>query len=152
MRPDRIVVGECRGAEALDMLQAMTTGHDGSLTTLHANSPAEVIPRLVMMVRYGMDLPTEIIEEQIASALDLVVQQDRLSGGKRRITQIAMRDENGTHGRRRFAPIVSWNRRAQRYEWSEVPSWIEELPYMNVATEAEVEQWAQSVQCCCLAA
>ena len=152
MRPDRIVVGECRGAEALDMLQAMTTGHDGSLTTLHANSPAEVIPRLVMMVRYGMDLPTEIIEEQIASALDLVVQQDRLSGGKRRITQIAMRDENGTHERRRFAPIVSWNRRAQRYEWSEVPSWIEELPYMNVATEAEVEQWAQSVQCCCLAA
>lgn len=152
MRPDRIVVGECRGAEALDMLQAMTTGHDGSLTTLHANSPAEVIPRLVMMVRYGMDLPTEIIEEQIASALDLVVQQDRLSGGKRRITQIAMRDESGARGRCHFTPIVCWNRRAQRYEWSEAPSWIEELPYMNVATETEVEQWVQSVQCCYLAA
>lgn len=152
MRPDRIVVGECRGAEALDMLQAMNTGHDGSLTTLHANSPAEVIPRLVMMGRYGMDLPTEIIEEQIASALDLVVQQDRLSGGKRRITQIAMRDESGGHGRQRFVPIVGWNRRAQRYEWGELPSWIDELPFMNVASEEEVGQWAQSVQCCSLAA
>lgn len=152
MRPDRIVVGECRGAEALDMLQAMNTGHDGSLTTLHANSPSEVIPRLVMMVRYGMDLPTEIIEEQIASALDLVVQQDRLSGGKRRITQVAMYGENDAHGRRGFVPIVSWDRRIQRYEWGELPSWIEDLPYMNVATEAEVRQWVQSVRCCCLAA
>ena len=146
MRPDRIVVGECRGAEALDMLQAMNTGHDGSLTTLHANSPSEVIPRLVMMVRYGMDLPTEIIEEQIASALDLVVQQDRLSGGKRHITQVAMYGENDAHGRRGFVPIVSWDRRTQRYEWGELPSWIEDLPYMNVATEAEVRQWVQSVR------
>lgn len=149
MRPDRIIVGECRGAEALDMLQAMNTGHDGSLTTLHANSPSEVIPRLVMMVRYGMDLPTEIIEEQIASALDLVVQQDRLSGGRRRITQIAMRDERGAQGRRRFVPIVNWNRRARRYEWHELPPWIEELSFMGVASEEEVEQWAHSVQRCC---
>lgn len=152
MRPDRIVVGECRGAEALDMLQAMNTGHDGSLTTLHANSPAEVIPRLVMMVRYGMDLPTEIIEEQIASALDLVIQQDRLSGGKRRITQIAMRDENDagmTREHRRFVPVVRWDRRTQRYEWSELPSWIEDLPFMGMASEQEVGQWVQSVHCCC---
>lgn len=152
MRPDRIVVGECRGAEALDMLQAMNTGHDGSLTTLHANSPAEVIPRLVMMVRYGMDLPTEIIEEQIASALDLVIQQDRLSGGKRRITQIAMRDENDagmTREHRRFVPVVRWNRRTQRYEWSELPAWIEDLPFMGMASEQEVGQWVQSVHCCC---
>ena len=134
------------------MLQAMNTGHDGSLTTLHANSPSEVIPRLVMMVRYGMDLPTEIIVEQIASALDLVVQQDRLSGGKRRITQVAMYGENNAHGRRGFVPIVSWDRRTQRYEWGELPSWIEDLPYMNVATEAEVRQWVQSERCCCLAA
>lgn len=152
MRPDRIVVGECRGAEALDMLQAMNTGHDGSLTTLHANSPAEVIPRLVMMVRYGMDLPTEIIEEQIASALDLVIQQDRLSGGKRRITQIAMRDENDagmTREHRRFVPVVRWDRRTQRYEWSELPAWIEDLPFMGTASEQEVGQWVQSVHCCC---
>lgn len=152
MRPDRIVVGECRGAEALDMLQAMNTGHDGSMTTLHANSPAEVIPRLVMMVRYGMDLPTEIIEEQIASALDLVIQQDRLSGGKRRITQIAMRDENDadmTREHRRFVPVVRWDRRTQRYEWSELPAWIEDLPFMGMASEQEVGQWVQSVHCCC---
>lgn len=152
MRPDRIVVGECRGAEALDMPQAMNTGHDGSLTTLHANSPAEVIPRLVMMVRYGMDLPTEIIEEQIASALDLVIQQDRLSGGKRRITQIAMRDENDadmTREHRRFVPVVRWDRRTQRYEWSELPAWIEDLPFMGMASEQEVGQWVQSVHCCC---
>lgn len=151
MRPDRIIVGECRGAEALDMLQAMNTGHDGSLTTLHANSPAEVIPRLMMMVRYGMDLPIEIIEEQVASALDLVVQQDRLSGGKRRVTQIAMRSEGArsVRERRRFAPIVRWDRRTQRYEWSELPAWIEELPFMNVASEEEVAQWVQSVRCSC---
>ena len=77
MRPDRIIVGECRGAEALDMLQAMTTGHDGSLTTLHAGSPREAMARLVTMVRYGMDLPTEVIEEQVVSALDVIVQHDR---------------------------------------------------------------------------
>ncbi|MDR0500953.1 MAG: CpaF family protein [Coriobacteriales bacterium] len=88
MRPDRIVVGECRGAEALDMLQAMNTGHDGSLTTLHANSPYEVINRLIMMSRYGMDLPISLIEEQIASALDLIVQMDRFSDGTRRVSMI----------------------------------------------------------------
>ena len=150
MRPDRIIVGECRGAEALDMLQAMNTGHDGSLTTLHANSPAEVIPRLVMMVRYGMDLPIEIIEEQVASALDLIVQQDRLSGGKRRITQIAMRGKDTGSARKsqRFTPIVHWDRRMQRYDWSGLPAWIEELPFMNVASEEEVAQWVQSVRCC----
>lgn len=74
MRPDRIVVGECRGAEALDMLQAMSTGHDGSLTTLHANSPSEAVSRLTTMVRYGAELPIEAIESQIANAIDLVVQ------------------------------------------------------------------------------
>ena len=88
MRPDRIIVGECRGAEALDMLQAMNTGHDGSLTTLHANSPSEVVSRLVMMSRYGMDLPVSVIEEQIASALDIIIQLDRFNDGSRRITSI----------------------------------------------------------------
>lgn len=90
MRPDRIVVGEVRGGEALDMLQAMNTGHDGSLTTAHANSPRDVISRLeTMVLMAGMDLPIRAIREQIASALDLIVQQERMRDGKRRITCIA---------------------------------------------------------------
>lgn len=90
MRPDRIVVGECRGGEALDMLQAMNTGHDGSLTTVHANSPRDVISRLeTMVLMSGMDLPARAIREQIASALNLVVHEARLSDGSRRITRIS---------------------------------------------------------------
>jgi len=99
MRPDRIVVGECRGGEALDMLQAMNTGHDGSLTTAHANSPRDVISRLeVMTLMAGMDIPMTAVREQIASAVDVIVQQTRLSDGSRRITSIAEVTgvENGT--------------------------------------------------------
>ena len=99
MRPDRIVVGECRGGEALDMLQAMNTGHDGSLTTAHANSPRDVISRLeVMTLMAGMDIPMNAVREQIASAVDVIVQQTRLSDGSRRITSIAEVTgvENGT--------------------------------------------------------
>jgi len=89
MRPDRIVVGEVRGAEALDMLQAMNTGHDGSLTTGHANSPRDILRRLETMVMMaGMDLPMRAIREQIASAVDLIVQQSRLADGTRRITHV----------------------------------------------------------------
>ncbi len=89
MRPDRIVVGECRGGEALDMLQAMNTGHDGSLTTAHANSPRDVLSRLeVMVLMAGMDLPVTAIREQISSAVDLVVQQSRYPCGTRKITKI----------------------------------------------------------------
>ena len=89
MRPDRIVVGEVRGAEALDMLQAMNTGHDGSLTTGHANSPRDMLRRLETMVMMaGMDLPSRAIREQISSAVELIVQQSRLSDGTRRITHI----------------------------------------------------------------
>ncbi len=90
MRPDRIIVGECRGAEALDMLQAMNTGHDGSLTTCHANSPRDAIGRLENMVMMaGYDLPVAAIREQIASAVNLIVQQTRLSDGSRKIVQIS---------------------------------------------------------------
>ncbi|MEN3158501.1 ATPase, T2SS/T4P/T4SS family [Alkalimonas sp. NCh-2] len=90
MRPDRVVVGECRGGEALDMLQAMNTGHDGSLTTAHANSPRDCISRLeVMVMMAGMDLPIMAIREQIASAVQLIVQQSRFSDGSRRITSIS---------------------------------------------------------------
>jgi pilus assembly protein CpaF len=90
MRPDRIVVGECRGAEALDMLTAMNTGHDGSLTTAHANTPRDVVSRLeVMVMMAGMDLPQRAIREQIASAIHFVIQQSRLADGSRKVTHIS---------------------------------------------------------------
>ena len=89
MRPDRIVVGECRGGEALDMLQAMNTGHDGSMTTGHANTPRDTLSRLeTMVLMAGMDLPLRAIREQIASAVDLIVHQNRLKDGTRKIINI----------------------------------------------------------------
>jgi len=89
MRPDRIVVGECRGGETLDMLQAMNTGHDGSLTTLHANSPRDALSRMeTMVLMSGMDLPLKVVRQQISSAVDLIVQQTRLKDGSRKITAI----------------------------------------------------------------
>jgi pilus assembly protein CpaF len=89
MRPDRIVVGECRGGEALDMLQAMNTGHDGSLTTLHANSPRDALSRLeTMVLMAGMDLPLKVVRQQISSAVDLIIQQTRLKDGSRKVTAI----------------------------------------------------------------
>ena len=104
MRPDRIIVGECRGGEALDMLQAMNTGHDGSLTTVHANSPRDVVSRLeTMVLMSGMDLPSRAIREQIASAVDIIIHESRMSDGSRKVdaitevtglegTQIVMQD------------------------------------------------------------
>ena len=90
MRPDRIVVGECRGGEALDMLQAMNTGHEGSLTTTHANSPIEAVARLeVMALMAGLDLPQRAIREQLANSVDLIVQQSRLPDGSRKVVEIA---------------------------------------------------------------
>lgn len=89
MRPDRIIVGECRGGEAMDMIQAMNTGHDGSMTTVHANSAEEVIQRLEVLMLMGADLPMSSIHRQIASAIDLIVHIDRLPNGKRVIGEIA---------------------------------------------------------------
>jgi pilus assembly protein CpaF len=89
MRPDRIVVGECRGGEALDMLQAMNTGHDGSLTTVHANSPRDVISRMeTLVLMSGMDLPLRAIREQITSAVDIIIHEARLSDGSRRVVNV----------------------------------------------------------------
>jgi pilus assembly protein CpaF len=89
MRPDRIVIGECRSGEALDMLQAMNTGHDGSLTTIHANSPRDTLARLeTLVLMSGVDLPARAIREQVASAIHLIVQQSRLRDGSRRLTNI----------------------------------------------------------------
>jgi pilus assembly protein CpaF len=90
MRPDRIVVGECRGGEALDMLQAMNTGHDGSLTTVHANSPSDALNRLeTMVLMAGAELPSRAIREQIGSAINIIVQQSRLRDGTRKVVNIA---------------------------------------------------------------
>lgn len=90
MRPDRIIVGECRGPEAFDMLQAMNTGHEGSMTTIHANSPRDALARLEnMILMAGMDLPHRAIREQIASALDLIVQLERLRDGTRRVVSVS---------------------------------------------------------------
>jgi pilus assembly protein CpaF len=89
MRPERIVIGECRGGETLDMLQAMNTGHDGSLTTLHANTPRDALARMeTMSMMAGMDLPLKVIREQIASAIDVIVQQTRLDDGQRKVAYI----------------------------------------------------------------
>jgi len=89
MRPERVVIGECRGGETMDMLQAMNTGHDGSLTTLHANTPRDSIARMeTMAMMAGMDMPLMVIREQIASAIDLIVQQSRLDDGQRKVTYI----------------------------------------------------------------
>ena len=97
MRPDRIVVGECRGGEALDMLQAMNTGHDGSMTTVHSNSPRDTLHRLeTMVLMAGMDLPVRAIREQIASALDLIVHMARLKDGSRKI--VAITEVQGMEG------------------------------------------------------
>jgi pilus assembly protein CpaF len=90
MRPDRIVVGEVRGAEALDMLQAMNTGHDGSITTVHSNSPRDTLSRIeTMALMAGMDLPVRVIREQMSSALDLIVHLSRLRDGSRRVTHVS---------------------------------------------------------------
>lgn len=108
MRPDRVVIGECRGGEALDMLQAMNTGHDGSISTLHANSPRDCVARLeTLVLMAGMDLPLRAIREQIGSAVDLIVQITRMRDGSRRITHVTEligveRDEAVLHDLYRF--------------------------------------------------
>jgi len=90
MRPDRIIIGECRSGEALDMLQAMNTGHEGSLTTVHANSPRDALSRVeTMTLMAGFDLPMRAVRDQVASALDLIVHLSRMRDGTRRVTHVA---------------------------------------------------------------
>ncbi len=111
MRPDRIVVGECRGGEALDMLQAMNTGHDGSLTTTHANSPREAVARLeTLVLMAGVDLPVRAIREQIAGSIHLLVQQSRLSDGSRKVTAISEVTGIDDDGNVELVPIFEFHR------------------------------------------
>ncbi|MEN9314470.1 MAG: hypothetical protein RIS35_863 [Pseudomonadota bacterium] len=131
MRPDRIVVGECRGGEALDMLQAMNTGHEGSLTTVHANTPRDAIARLeTMVLMSGMDLPIVAIRDQIASAVHLIVQQARAADGRRRIVEIT--EVTGLEGSRvLMQPIFRWEQGGFRATGA-VPVFVERLQRTGV--------------------
>lgn len=149
MRPDRIVVGECRGAEAMDMLQAMNTGHDGSLTTLHANSPEESIARLTTMVRYGADLPVDVIEANIASAIDLVVQTARSMDGSRRVSEVVSLAYDKKQRRCRVYPLFKRQDGEAVGAWTEAPDWMVGLPRRGCASVEEVSAWKRA---CCLAA
>jgi pilus assembly protein CpaF len=145
MRPDRIIVGECRGAEALDMLTAMNTGHDGSLTTLHANSPEESISRLTTMVRYVAELPVDVIEANIASAIQLVVQTQRMMDGSRRVTEIVSFSFDRERARCASTPIYLREPSSDEGGWHVLPPWIDELPQRGIAAREEVESWMQSL-------
>lgn len=140
MRPDRIVVGEVRGSEAIDMLQAMNTGHDGSLTTLHAGSAQEAILRLVLMARFGMDLPADLIEEQITSALDFIVMGRRLPSGQRRITNLSelSRKESGGVA---LQECVSYDVVSDSWQLLKEPQFIAVGIEEGSLDQKEVERW-----------
>src|SRR5512133_3057999 len=137
MRPDRIVVGECRGGEALDMLQAMNTGHDGSLTTTHANSPKEAVARVeTLCLMAGLDLPVRAIRQQIASSIHLIVQQSRLSDGSRKVMSIAeivgLSDEGEVELRQIYSYRIARAQVGERIEGEHVatgylPSFIDQF-------------------------
>lgn len=144
MRPDRIVIGEVRDGAALDLLQAMNTGHDGSLTTLHAGSADEAILRLVLMARFGMNLPTDIIEEQVATALDLLVMSERFPSGKRLITTLSevRRKPDGKVG---LSTCISFNRAQQSWTLEYEPKFIDTSLQTGLLSEQEVEKWRASI-------
>ncbi len=138
MRPDRIVVGEVRGSECIDMLQAMNTGHDGSLTTLHAGTEREAILRLVLMARFGMDLPVDIVEEQIASGLDLLVMSHRFPDGTRRIgsmSQVCRAESSGVELKR----IVTFDGAANTWKLVSEPPFKFDTALMQKASEKSVQ-------------
>ena len=147
MRPDRIIVGECRGGEALDMLQAMNTGHDGSLTTVHANSPRDVISRLeTMVLMSGLELPSRAIREQISSAVDVIIHESRLSDGSRKVmaitevtglegNQIVMQDifafrQTGVDGRGRVL--------GEMKPTGAIPTWFDQLAGRGIACSPQM--------------
>lgn len=143
MRPDRIVVGEVRGAECIDMLQAMSTGHDGSLTTLHAGSAREAVVRLTLLARYGIDLPGDLIEEQIAMALDGIVTSMRTSGGRRFVSTYTGVSRAATGGVE-LTEYVSFDRATCTWGLVREPPFIEEAVRSGALGEEEVERWRTS--------
>lgn len=144
MRPDRIVVGEVRGEECIDMLQAMNTGHDGSLTTLHAGTAREAVSRLVLMARFGMDLPAALIEEQVATALDLIVMSRRMPDGSRVVSSTCEvgRDEAGGVALRE---LVSFDSATRSWQLVEVPRFVERAVREGLLGEGEVVEWRGQV-------
>lgn len=144
MRPDRIVVGEVRGEECIDMLQAMNTGHDGSLTTLHAGTAREAVSRLVLMARFGMDLPAALIEEQVATALDLIVMSRRMPDGSRVVSSTCEvgRDETGGVVLRE---LVSFDSATRSWRLVEVPRFVERAVREGLLCEGEVVEWRGQV-------
>lgn len=140
MRPDRIVVGEVRGAECVDMLQAMNTGHDGSLTTLHAGSARETVVRLALLARYGIDLPSELIEEQIAMALDGIVMSVRRPDGRRFVSSFTG-VSRGADGGVELTEYVSFDPDSETWSLVCEPPFIEEGLRSGALTEGEVEGW-----------
>ena len=144
MRPDRIVVGEVRGAETIDMLQAMNTGHDGSLTTLHAGTAEEVVVRLILMARFGMDLPAEIIEEQIATALDFIVMSRRLADGSRVVSSLS-EVGMGADGKVTLTTCVSFDLATRSWCFEHEPSFLEAAVAEGILDGGEVEAWRLSL-------
>ena len=147
MRPDRIIVGECRSGEALDMLQAMNTGHDGSLTTVHANSPRDVISRLETMVMMsGMELPSKAIREQIASAVDIIIHESRLSDGSRKV--VAITEVTGLEGSQIvMQDIFAFNQTGvgengkvlgEFKPTGAVPTWLDELSGRGITVDTRI--------------
>ncbi len=140
MRPDRIVVGEVRGQECIDMLQAMVTGHDGSLTTLHAGSAREVIVRLTLLSRYGIDLPGDLIEEQIAMALDAIVMSQRMPDGRRFVSSYTG-VSRAADGSVELTEYVSFDAATGTWELVAEPPFIAEGLRSGALREEEVARW-----------
>ena len=140
MRPDRIVVGEVRGGECIDMLNALNTGHDGSLTTLHAGSAEEAVLRLILMARFGMDLPTDLIEEQIATAIDLVVVTRRLAGGRRVVTSLS-EVSRGAGGEAVLDECVTFDASEGTWSMGHEPGFVASVVLDGVLEEGEVRRW-----------
>ena len=140
MRPDRIIVGEVRGEETIDMLNAMNTGHPGSLTTLHAGDAREAVSRLILMARFGMNLPSELIEEQIATALDLIVMSCRLPDGCRRIGSMVEvnRDDRG---RVALSTCVSFDSAADAWSLQCLPGFVGTAQELGIVDDGEVASW-----------
>lgn len=144
MRPDRIVVGEVRGAEAIDMLQAMNTGHDGSLTTLHAGTAEEAVVRLILMARFGMDLPAEIIEEQIATALDFIVMSRRLADGSRVVSSLS-EVGIGADGKVTLTTCVSFDLATGSWRFEHEPAFLATAVVEGILDGGEVAEWRSSL-------
>uniref|UniRef100_UPI00351AFC87 CpaF family protein n=1 Tax=Collinsella sp. BA40 TaxID=2560852 RepID=UPI00351AFC87 len=144
MRPDRIVVGEVRGAECIDMLQAMNTGHDGSLTTLHAGSAEEAVVRLTLLARFGIDLPSALIEEQIATALDGIVMSERRADGRRFVSSYSGVGRAPSGGIE-LAEYVCFDVTSEEWRLVCEPPFVERAMRGDVLGAEEVEAWRRSL-------